>query len=1044
MTDVAQLGYAINSRQAVDAGRNLDAMAAATRRAETSTHGVTSATDAAGRSVMGMSSHLIAAARNMLAFGAAAFGVRAILSTLGSFEASMAAVAAVTRATAGELAAMRDVAKELGATTEFTASQAAEGLRFLGMAGFSAAEAVAAIPDVLNLATAGALGLAEAADIASNIMSGFGIAATDAGRVTDVMAAVAARANTNIIQLGDAMKYVAPIAAGLSVSIEETAAAIGVMSDAGLQGSMAGTGLRMIIAGLISPTNEAALALARFGLTTEMVNPATHTLAEIMTTMVDAGIDASSIFGILEARAATAWVTLSAGIPKLRQLTLTLQGAEGEAARMAGTMRDQLRGDFQALASAAESVIIAIGESGLTAVLRGLSQTGATALRTLADHIEIVVVAATALAVRFVALPIAGLIAGFGRAAAAVAVYDIATRRLVVSLTAANAASIVLNRTLALFGGPIGLAVTAIAAGLLLWSTNMSRATRQAEQHAAAIQTVRDAYEAAGRQATALTQEQAQRLALGMWEDLRELSDEIVDAAQRIEINGARLIQGGRASVAAIAKRILDIQPVLLSAAAAGDEAAAAALRMLDPLLANIEAAEDLAAQMEAVQAVATGAAASVAAAGNAAGTSGNGWQRAADAVDEYRRSLEMLNGIGLPSLTDPQRILDAVQREFNAQGMQAGGSAAGAAFLSAPSLQTAAALRDRLLQAIEIAPDDAGLREMLVLVDAAVGAYGRLAERAEEAAVAALQAFGDDARRSAMDAETLALYNQEQAYQALTAQMEAAGLGQDAFADAAAANAIAVAAIRAEFAQTIPVVEKFAEEMAKALNPDTEKIIDAASAAIDRVADAMSRAQSITKDFFGGLVNDLLEGKSLVEALGNAFKRLGQMLIDAAMEALANWAVKQLFGLLPNLFGGGGLGGGAIGSVKIGAVGAVVKHSGGVIGAANDNAMRWVHSDVFAAARRYHSGGLAGDEVPAILQRGERVLSRAENAAYERGGSGVTVNFGNVTINGTNLSPEQLERILRQRDERNMRALEARLPGMIGKARVDRRRGVA
>ena len=125
------------------------------------------------------------------AMAASAFAFRAVTQTLAGFENSMAQVAAITGATGSELAALRDIAKDLGATTEFSASQAADGLRFLGMAGFDAAESISAIPDVLNLATAASMDLAQAADITSNIMGAFGIAATNAHEAADVLGAAA-------------------------------------------------------------------------------------------------------------------------------------------------------------------------------------------------------------------------------------------------------------------------------------------------------------------------------------------------------------------------------------------------------------------------------------------------------------------------------------------------------------------------------------------------------------------------------------------------------------------------------------------------------------------------------------------------------------------------------------------------------------------------------------------------------------------------------------------------------------------------------------
>ena len=201
---------------------------------------------------------------------------------VAEFETSISRLGAVSRATSGELEALRDIAKDLGSTTEFSASQAADGLNFLAMAGFNATEAMAAIPSVLDLATASGLGLAEAADTASNIMSGFGIAAADAAEVADVLAAASTRANTTVGQLGAAMSTVAPIASALDMSLEDTAAAIGILSDAGIQGERAGTGLRGVLASLAGPTTQAEAVLRGLGLTIADVDPATNDLSVVM------------------------------------------------------------------------------------------------------------------------------------------------------------------------------------------------------------------------------------------------------------------------------------------------------------------------------------------------------------------------------------------------------------------------------------------------------------------------------------------------------------------------------------------------------------------------------------------------------------------------------------------------------------------------------------------------------------------------------------------------------------------------------------------
>ncbi len=208
--------------------------------------------------------------------------IRGALGTIATFEQSMARVNAITRATDTEMVALTETARELGATTEFTAGQAADALTFLGMAGFSAAESIKAVPVALDLATASGMELSRTADIMSNIMSAFAIEAGNAASAADVLAAIASRANTDVEQLGTAMSFAGPVAQAMGVSVGDAAAAIGVLSDAGIQGSMAGTGLRRVMSSLANPTKEAADVLKSLGIAIDSVNPATNDLVDII------------------------------------------------------------------------------------------------------------------------------------------------------------------------------------------------------------------------------------------------------------------------------------------------------------------------------------------------------------------------------------------------------------------------------------------------------------------------------------------------------------------------------------------------------------------------------------------------------------------------------------------------------------------------------------------------------------------------------------------------------------------------------------------
>jgi TP901 family phage tail tape measure protein len=296
--------------------------------------------------------------------------VTSSIGTIAKFGYTMSEVQAVSGATKAEFASMGAEARKLGADTMFSASQAAEGLKFLSMAGFSASDSTAALSDTLALAQAGSLGLGRAADIMSNIMSAYGISAKDAASVSDDMATTAASSNTNIEQLGDAMKYVGATAKAMGTPMSTSAAAIGVLSNAGMQGSMAGTGLRQVFVKLTQDSANSSAVLAQMGLTMDMVNPEKVGLVGAMTRLSEAGMTGSEAIALFGARGASAALNLASGLPVMAELEEKLNNNDGAAKSMAAVMEDNLLGAFKILKSAFEELILATGDSGLAGGLK--------------------------------------------------------------------------------------------------------------------------------------------------------------------------------------------------------------------------------------------------------------------------------------------------------------------------------------------------------------------------------------------------------------------------------------------------------------------------------------------------------------------------------------------------------------------------------------------------------------------------------------------------------------------------------------------------
>lgn len=300
------------------------------------------------------------------------------IGTAANFEAAMSRVGAVSRASQEEMALLTTTAKDLGATTVFSASQAAEGMQYLAMAGFQTNEIVGAMPGLLDTAAAAQTDLGSTADIVSNILSGFGIAADDTGRVADVLTATFTTSNTTLTSLGESMKMVAPVATALGVSLEEAAAMTGTLGNMGIQGTMAGTALRTVLSSLAAPTGEAAKQLAALGIQTADATgnmlPVTDILDQIATKTAHMGDAQRTAF--LETLAGRQGVTaltalLSVGADQIDDYTESLRDSAGVAKDVADKQMDNLRGSLTQLGSAVEGAKISIGTAFIPVIRLG-------------------------------------------------------------------------------------------------------------------------------------------------------------------------------------------------------------------------------------------------------------------------------------------------------------------------------------------------------------------------------------------------------------------------------------------------------------------------------------------------------------------------------------------------------------------------------------------------------------------------------------------------------------------------------------------------
>ena len=311
-----------------------------------------------------------------LSFGAFSFG-RSALEAGGKFEDAMARVKAVSNATKNEFKSMEDEAQRLGATTKYSATDAAGALENLVRNGLKPLEATKAVGKTLEFAQANTIELAEAADIATNVMNGFGKAVDDLGNINDVLSSTAAHSATNVTDLAEALKIAAPMATTAKIGIEETNAALGTLANVGFKGTDAGTGVKQMLIAISSQSSEAAKTLKRYGVNLNETTLKNDGLVKSLQKLKDSGIgnsiqDLVAVFGKLAAPKAAALIN---NVDKLSELSTTLRNSQGENARMFEQSTGKYMNALHTLKSTWESVMISIfkkSEGGVVGFLNAL------------------------------------------------------------------------------------------------------------------------------------------------------------------------------------------------------------------------------------------------------------------------------------------------------------------------------------------------------------------------------------------------------------------------------------------------------------------------------------------------------------------------------------------------------------------------------------------------------------------------------------------------------------------------------------------------
>ena len=306
--------------------------------------------------------------------GVTALGTAAV-KTAADFDSAMSQVAAVSGATGDDLQRLREKAREMGAQTKFSASEAAEAMNYMAMAGWKTEDMLSGIEGVMNLAAASGEDLATTSDIVTDALTAFGLSAQDSGHFADILAAASSNANTNVSMMGETFKYCAPIAGALGFSAEDTAEAIGLMANAGIKGSQAGTALRTIMNNLSGDVKICGSSIGEVTIATTNADGSMRDLSDILADCrtAFAGLSESEKAAAAESlvgkNAMSGFLALmNAGEGDINKLSSAIENCDGCAAGMAATMNDNLEGQLTILKSQLQELAISFGEMLMPAI----------------------------------------------------------------------------------------------------------------------------------------------------------------------------------------------------------------------------------------------------------------------------------------------------------------------------------------------------------------------------------------------------------------------------------------------------------------------------------------------------------------------------------------------------------------------------------------------------------------------------------------------------------------------------------------------------
>lgn len=325
---------------------------------------------AAGGKMQDVGGKLEGVGKKMMPVTAAITGLGAVaVKTAADFDSSMSQVAAVSGASGDDLERLRDKAREMGAQTQFSASEAADAMNYMAMAGWKTEDMLGGVEGIMNLAAASGEDLAAVSDIVTDGLTAFGLSAQDSGRMADVMAAASSNANTNVSMLGESYKYCASTAGAMGYSLEDVTESLGLMANAGVKGSQAGNTLKNAMINLAKPTDAMAATMKQYNISITNSDGSMKSWNEVVANL------RASLGGLSEAEQTAAVATLfgkeatagmlsviNAAPEDIEKLNGAILNSSGSAKEMAETMQDNLNGQLKELQSQLSELAISIGE----------------------------------------------------------------------------------------------------------------------------------------------------------------------------------------------------------------------------------------------------------------------------------------------------------------------------------------------------------------------------------------------------------------------------------------------------------------------------------------------------------------------------------------------------------------------------------------------------------------------------------------------------------------------------------------------------------